>query len=221
MVKRLIRFLRYYTDIKSIYFNFKTLPFEQAIKMPVKLSSNVVLRNLQGKIIIDSKVFFRGMIEIGYGDVTHIDKRYPRTIIDLKGIIVFKGPAHIGHGSSLRVEGKLELGDQFRITARSTIVAKKEVIFGNKCLLSWDILVMDTDFHNITDLNGVILNKPTEIIIGNKVWIGCRSTILKGAKIPDSSIVGANSIVTKEFNNGSVIIAGQPGKVVKENIAWN
>ena len=65
-------------------------------------------------------------------------------------------------------------------TAETSIVAFTEIRFGNNCLLSWDILVMDTDFHKLKDEFGNIINKPRPIIIGDRIWIGCRCLILKG-----------------------------------------
>ena len=39
--------------------------------------------------------------------------------------------------------------------------------------------------------------------------------------IADNSIVGWGSIVTKEFNEPNVIIAGIPAKIVKRGINWD
>jgi len=217
---RFSRFIKYYLNIKSVYLNFRLLPFSKAIYLPIDCASNVSLKRLTGRVNIVGDLFFRGMIRIGYGDVTIIDNKYPRTILDITGCLVFKGPAHIGYGSSLGVGGELILGKNFRITARSTIVASKRVEFGRNCLLSWDILVMDTDFHDILNFEGVVINEPTEIVIGNKVWIGCRTTILKGTTIEDNNIIGANSLITKKYFGKNQIIAGQPGKILRDKVNW-
>jgi acetyltransferase-like isoleucine patch superfamily enzyme len=52
------------------------------------------------------------------------------------------------------------------------------------------------------------------IIIGNDVWIGANCTILDNVNIPDGCIIGANSVVTKNFEPYS-IIAGVPAKFIK------
>lgn len=54
--------------------------------------------------------------------------------------------------------------------------------------------------------------KPT--IIEDNVWIGERSTILKGVTIGEGSIVACDSVVTKSVPPFS-LIAGNPAKVVK------
>lgn len=79
-----------------------------------------------------------------------------------------------------------------------------------------------SDQHAVIDVNNNVLNPPKAISIGNHVWIGCRSTILKGVCIADDNIVAANSTVTKSFTNNNSIIGGH-GKnveVIKNNINW-
>ena len=54
-----------------------------------------------------------------------------------------------------------------------------------------------------------------KIVIGKNVWIGDKATILGGVSIGNNVIVAANTVVTKDCPNNS-IIAGIPGKVVKQ-----
>ena len=51
-------------NIKTLYFNFKYLPFKEAVKLPVFLSRHVCLKKIKGKVIINSKIR-TGMIKIG------------------------------------------------------------------------------------------------------------------------------------------------------------
>jgi acetyltransferase-like isoleucine patch superfamily enzyme len=140
----------------------------------------------------------------------------------VSGKITFNGTCNIGHGSKISVgkTGDLYFGDNFTITAESTIVCFKEISFGNNCLLSWEILIMDTDFHKIKSDKGELLNSESSIIIGENVWIGCRTTILKGTKISNGCVVGANSLINKDLLKTNSIYAGIPAKVIKENITW-
>jgi acetyltransferase-like isoleucine patch superfamily enzyme len=80
---------------------------------------------------------------------------------------------------------------------------------------------MDTDWHSIQDIKTLeIFPKTKPISIGNNVWIGTRAVILKGGRIPDGCIVGANSLITKQFDKNNAIIAGNPAKVLKENVRY-
>jgi acetyltransferase-like isoleucine patch superfamily enzyme len=133
---------------------------------------------------------------------------------------MFKGMARIGHGSKLSVSGRLTLGEHFFISAESSIIAMKDVAFGNNVLISWDVLIMDHDIHRIYDLNGIQYPTSKPVAIGNNVWIGCRSLLLKGVYLADGSIVAAGSTVTKSFSQEGIIIGGNPAKKIKENVRW-
>jgi len=61
-----------------------------------------------------------------------------------------------------------------------------------------------------------IIPKVNPIKIGKNCWIGTNSTILPGIELGDRTIVGANTVVTKSFSEGNVIIAGTPAKIVRK-----
>ena len=56
------------------------------------------------------------------------------------------------------------------------------------------------------------------IIIGDRAWLCMRSVILKGSVIPDGCIVGANSLVTKQFCTSNTLLAGNPAREIKYNV---
>lgn len=67
--------------------------------------------------------------------------------------------------------------------------------------------------HDIHQINTHAEGK--DVIIGKKCWIGMNSTILPGVKLGDGTIVGAGSVVTKSFIEGSCVIAGNPACIIK------
>jgi acetyltransferase-like isoleucine patch superfamily enzyme len=208
-------------NFKSLIFNLKYLPFKQAIKFPFLISRKVSLLKTKGEIVIENNIQ-TGMIQIGYGQIGIFDKKKSRSIWQVSGKVIFKGKTNIGHGSKISVAefGLLELGNNFNVTAESSIVAHKHIQFGEDCLISWECLIMDTDFHKIYDKEKKIINSPTPIIIGKKVWISCRSLILKGTKIADNTIIGGGSLVSKDISNQSGLYAGSPVKFLKKDITW-
>ncbi len=210
------------TNPKTLYFNFKYLPFKKAIRLPFWIAGNTCLLQTKGKIIVEGPVY-PGRIKIGYGHIDIFDKKKSRTIWAVRGTVIFKGAASIGHGSKLSVgaSGQLVLGNNFAITAESTIVAYNQVSFGNDCLLSWDILLMDTDFHAIRNTQQKILNEPAPICIGDDVWIGCRCLILKGSVIPNGSVIAADSLVNKPLTGEKQLFGGKPVTVLKQDISWD
>lgn len=52
------------------------------------------------------------------------------------------------------------------------------------------------------------------IDIGSDVWIGCNVTILRGCKIGDGAIIGANSLVNKDVPSYAIVV-GSPARIVK------
>lgn len=207
---------------KTIYLNFKSLPLSQAIKLPIFISHRVILASLKGKIVFDCDNVKTGMVKIGFGYVGIFDRYRSRSIIENSGTLVLGGGnINIGHGSKISVSygGCLSLGENFSITAESQICAKKLIHIGENVLMSWQCLVMDTDWHSIY-FDGTKANEDMAISIEDNVWVGCRSTILKGAIIPQGCVVGANSNVVSAFTENNCIIAGNPAQIVKKHITW-
>ncbi|PGS56027.1 acyltransferase [Bacillus sp. AFS041924] len=213
----------FFSIIKSIYINFRILPFNEALKLPIFITYNTRIKCKKGCLKINSEWLRPFMIKIGVGDVGIFDKRKSKSIVIIYGKIVFKGRAFIGHGTKINCNknGNLIIGDNFTVTAESNIICSKEIAFGNDNLISWNVLIMDTDFHKIFDANNnTRINSDESIVIGDKVWISANSTILKGSRISHGTIVGASSLVSKKFNDEKIIIAGNPAKKIRENIEW-
>lgn len=206
--------------IKTLIFNFKYFPASVAIKFPVLVTRNALLKKTKGKVLLKSPAQ-TGLIKFGWDGVGIFDHRRSRSIWDVEGEVIFSGPARIGHGSKISVgrQGQLILGANFTISAESSIVSHKIIRFGDNCLLSWDILVLDTDFHSIT-CNGKTINEPQEILIGDNCWIGCRTTVLKGSVIPSGCVIGANALVAGQLTECDAIYGGAPAAVLKEKIEW-
>ena len=95
------------------------------------------------------------------------------------------------------------------------------VIMGDNCLGSANIEIRSGDSHSIFNYQNERINRSRDIEIGKHVWIGQGVFILKGSRIPDNCVVGASSVITKEFSDNNCIIAGNPAKVVKREIIWD
>ena len=219
-IGKIFRFLGM-INFRSVYFNLKYFPLKTAVRLPVLVSSNMLLKCTKGKIIIEGPIF-TGMVRLGYGDMALFDRRRSKGIWEIKGLVVFKGKAWIGQGTKISVgqAGKIIFGSEFEVTANSAVVSYSEIEFGEKCLLSWDVLVMDTDFHTILSADGAVINAPKPVKIEDNVWIGCRSTILKGSHVGSGSVIAAGSVVAKKLEGQRTIYGGPDAKVLKENITW-
>lgn len=75
------------------------------------------------------------------------------------------------------------------------------------------ILTHGFDWSVLKGVYGAILGSGGGVSIGNNVFIGMHSTILKGVHIGDNVIIGANSLVNKDIPD-NVVAAGNPCKVI-------
>lgn len=97
-----------------------------------------------------------------------------------------------------------------------------DIIIGDDCMFSWGVQVRTGDFHSIYSLDTrELLNPNKDVKIGNHVWVGAEVRILKGAIIPDNTVVGTQSIVTRQFKDSNVVIAGVPAGIVRNDIGWS
>lgn len=208
-------------NIKTIVFNFTYFKWEQAIRFPVLVSRNVIVKKKSGTVILPDKVEF-GLIKIGFGNIGIFDRSRSKSIWEVSGIVDFRGKCSIGHGSKISVgsTGKIIFGENFTVTAESVFISFKEIEFGANCLISWDVHFMDTDFHQIYDQNNTRINPDARIEIGDNVWIGNKCSILKGAAIPDNSIIGSGTLVSSKLNATNSIYVGNPVRIVRQGIRW-
>lgn len=93
---------------------------------------------------------------------------------------------------------------------------------GEDCMLSGNIVIWTTDGHAIIDKNsGKVINQVTKTVIGNHCWIGYGACLCKNTNLSHDVIVGARSVVSKVFKDSNVIIAGNPAKIIKYDVAWD
>jgi acetyltransferase-like isoleucine patch superfamily enzyme len=104
-----------------------------------------------------------------------------------------------------------------------TLVGNTELHIGEDCMFSeGTVYILPCDGHSILDMEtNNIVNLPTPIVIGNHCWIGNSCKIIRGAKLPDNTIVGIGAIVNKAFDEEYTILAGIPAKVIKRGRYWH
>ena len=89
----------------------------------------------------------------------------------------------------------IEIGDSCRLNG-AYVHAKKNIKIGDNCVIASGVNIIDSNGHQTASLDRTIgRDNPQAIIIGNNVWIGLNSIILKGSVIGDNSIISAGSVV--------------------------
>lgn len=75
------------------------------------------------------------------------------------------------------------------------------------------ILTHGYDWSVLKGVYGEILGSSGKVKIGNNVFIGMKTTILKGVTIGNNVIIGANSLVNKDIPDNCVV-GGNPARII-------
>ena len=219
-VNKFRRFLRT-SWIKSAYLNFSMLPFRQAIRFPIIVSRYTHFYSLSGKIELLSEPKF-GMIRMGYFGEDVITPRDARILLQIEGLLRISDNVHFGCGVVFRIEpnAMLEIETNVRISNRTKIICYDQVSIGHDTRIAWECQIIDTTFHymrNMADNSVTTLTGP--IRIGAHNWIGNRVNVMRGALLPDYTIVAAGSLCNKKYDFPEYsLIAGSPAKLIKTGI---
>ena len=200
-IKNVYRYIKWNYCIGSILrHNGKFIP----------LSNTILQMDNGSKIIID------GCLKVGNQQVRGA-RQQTRIWLEEGAELIIKGDFTIGADSYIRVykNSKLVLHNGF-FNEHVQVTAGDVVEIGDGCAIGRDVVIRSFDGHTVVDENYKI-SKP--INIGNHVWIGQGASVLKGIQIGDGAIIGANAVVTKDIP-AHCAVAGNPAKIVKENILW-
>jgi acetyltransferase-like isoleucine patch superfamily enzyme len=123
----------------------------------------------------------------------------------------------IGDGSKIRChEGVVEIGEKTVMGQECTISAYQRVRIGEQCVIADRAMFIDFD-HGVVEVERPIRLQgiyKRDVEVGSNVWIGYGACILRGVRVGDNSIIGTNSVVTKDVP-ANAVVAGVPAKVVR------
>lgn len=87
---------------------------------------------------------------------------------------------------------------------------------GSYCKITSGVIILTHDYSRsvLRRVYGEILGEGRKTIIGDNVFVGMNSIILKGSHIGNNVIIGAGSIVSGNIPD-NVVIAGNPAKIVR------
>lgn len=133
------------------------------------------------------------------------------------GTLICESDFKLYQGASLYVAQGATLilkGEKGYINTGSRINCFNHIEIGDDCGIGDNVTIVDSDHHSI---DGAQISAP--IIIGNHVWIGSNSMVLKGVTIGDGAVIAAESVVTKDVP-AHCLVGGVPAKILKDNIHW-
>ncbi|WP_195858255.1 acyltransferase [Companilactobacillus futsaii] len=158
-------------------------------------------------------------IKLRNGNKFKIKKEQRQLEKGLDIIIKRNGEMTIGKNNNIRRNchlvandgGKIIIGSNNFFNYNVSITALFQIKIGNHCKLANNVVIIDHDHDYKNGNNGY---KVDNVILGNNVWVGANSTILKGVTIGDGAVVAAGSVVTKNVPKRAVV-AGSPAKIIK------
>lgn len=222
IIRKAHSFIKHIMDeISSVYWNFMLFPINIALQMPLKVNRSVdFVRYYKGCIDINAPIS-RHMIKFGEIGAPFIGKDKGSFFCERNGRIIITGPIVFAEGTKICVEeGKLTFGANAYFGCNSSFQCQTGITIGNNFLGGWNLCIRDTDGHPVI-VDGKTKKKAKPINIGNHVWVGADSVILKGTRIHDDSIVACNSVVVGlSSTTDGCLIAGCPARIKKENIKW-
>jgi acetyltransferase-like isoleucine patch superfamily enzyme len=133
----------------------------------------------------------------------------------------------IGDGTKIRChEGVVEIGEKTVLGQDCTISAYQRVRIGEQCVIADRAMFIDFD-HGVVEVERPIRSQgiyKRDVEVGSNVWIGYGACILRGVRVGDNSIVGTNSVVTRDVP-ANAVVAGIPARIIRmreapEELRW-
>jgi acetyltransferase-like isoleucine patch superfamily enzyme len=166
-------------------------------------------------------------LRIGYGTARGL-RHGPgvfgkRPVIQGRVHFRFRGSARIGDqfmcegtnaGVLIKVApgGVLTAGQGLYMNAGASIEVFHEVRIGDHVLIAAFASIIDDDRHEV-EPGSATYKGP--VVVGNNVWIGRNAAVLPGVTIGDNSVIGANSVVSRDVPPGC-FAAGAPARVIRK-----
>lgn len=206
---------------RTLYFNFRTLPFAMAIKLPIFIYGKVRLFILSGEVEFLTTNVYRGMVKIGKNTESF-------SLFDHSGFIqinegcklIFEGSALIGINTKIRlVSSQIVIGNNAFIASNVRLIANGSSIYiGEGSRIAFESILMNSSFHYVYNVSKQCYARNSNpIYIGCYNWIGNRTTVSGGTKTKPYTIVCSGSLLNKDYTKNeeeNVMLAGQPAKVI-------
>ena len=123
----------------------------------------------------------------------------------------------IGDGTKIRChEGEVAIGEKTVLGQECTISAYRQVRIGEQCVVADRAMFIDFD-HGMVEVDrpirvqGIYMR---EVNVGANVWIGYGACVLRGVRVGDNSILGTNSVITKDVP-ANAVVGGVPAKLIR------
>jgi len=135
------------------------------------------------------------------------------------GICIIRSDCQFGIVGEDGKTAQLHIGEGADIGQRTIINARDHVHIGDRCSISWDCDICDSDFHQIILGDGSRPPKTEPVVIEDDVWIGNHAMVFKGVHIGHHSVIGAGAVVRHDIPPYSLVV-GNPARRVAKIDGW-
>lgn len=142
------------------------------------------------KILIYKLIYFN---RISFKNIPKMNNSF-KIAIKRKSKLIIGRNFRTRNNVSFRVynKGSVSIGDNCFMNDGCSINCQENIKIGNNVIMGQNVIIFDNDHDYKHDINNYITNP---VIIGNNVWIGANTTILKGTKIGDNVVIAAGTSI--------------------------
>jgi acetyltransferase-like isoleucine patch superfamily enzyme len=115
----------------------------------------------------------------------------------------------------------IHVGDETGFNGHVRLISPEpsSIVIGRDCMIG-AVLITSSDMHSIIDVKSrARLNAPRPVEIGDHVWLGRNTYVMKGVRVGRGSIVGVASVVTRSIPEEALAV-GSPARVVRHGVTW-
>lgn len=136
-----------------------------------------------------------------------------KVVIGMETIV--RGALHVAAKATAFIGDRTTIG-QARMNA-----ANADLVIGDDCQLSEDVIVQASDQHAIIEQEGgaPVFGYRRHVRIGRHVWLGRRTMVLPDVTIGPGSVVESGAVVRSDVP-ANVLVGGSPAQVLREKIDW-
>jgi acetyltransferase-like isoleucine patch superfamily enzyme len=178
----------------------------------IDIGDNVDIRNYSITLKENSRLVIKNGVKL-----FTIEENGGKINIDTGNIFIDEC-SFIGADIFVRFGGKVTIGKYSGFSFGTEIVCDENISIGDYCMFSYNLNIYDTNSHSTDwrerrislENRGKETIKPTTkpVRIGNDVWIGKNSSILKGTTIGNRCIVGMDSkLVAGVYPSDTIIVS--------------
>lgn len=206
---------------KTLYVNFRLLPFNSAIKLPIFIYGKTKIVCLNGKVLFEKTSIHRGMIKLGRLNNYYSNANHSTLFLSNNSIIRFQGNFIAANGYIIHLKDKAELtiGDCVSFGDNVSVICSNRIKIGAYSQITFNSYIVDSNFHYTIDLEkNSIARREGSVCIGERNWVGNSSYLAKGTCTGNGCVIGAGSYLNKNYTEGdNLLIVGRPATIKRYN----